>query len=989
MTPVTKQKLFRFLVKILFIGLLPVVLPVYAESNWNHVLPILERVCFECHDDLIQEGEIDLSKYSNEKEAMKDHKIWEKVEFLVKHNEMPPAKEKTQPTTEEKNLLIQWIDKALDRVAKADAGSPGIVTMRRLTNVEYDNTIHHLTSLKLNLGKSFARDSGGGEGFTNTGDVLFVSPEQLEKYLSAARKVAERASILPGSGIVFNHEPVGLRGPSWVGPVLNRRLQEWYYPRLGPMLPEGVKDMRIEDYLYACWQHQKTQMDLSGIAKKEQLDPVFLTNWWKFLKPDGGDPIVKSIRQFWHQILNFDNEKTVKFKISSMANNIRDWMNEAKYDGSEERQDSESSFYLGVTDMGDGNNGDVVIWSKLEVTIGKDSRRPLLDYVEEQISLRLQSNQVKAIRELQKLRKVKALFKNLPTHEKSQNETEFSVLAPSVTEIWLPPEVRVLKASARLDEHHPKSKLASVQVTVLSGKPPKLPELIPSLRFKFNKQSSVSANFHRAKKNMTRRLRKSRESLLEETNLHLLRSKPPAGIYYLNWKQFSERLPLHERDLPQKIQTDMHFFYLLSRKALNSQRATDWNNRLLNYLSNFAEQAFRRPLNELQKSALSEVYHSTYIKSNNREDAAREALVRILVSPSFLFKTEPTTIANKESSLDAWALASRLSYFLWSTSPDSTLHQLALDKSLLQPKVLKQQLLRMLKSPKANALSHQFASQWLGIHEFLEDTQLDPELFPEFNKELRHSMHSELMHYFSDLVTNDRSLNELIHGKHTFLNARLAKHYGITSFKSSNPDQFVRWQVAEPRGGLLGMGVLLSSTSFPNRTSPVRRGDWVITTLLGHETPPVPADVPELENDGLVGKLPLRERLEKHRESKNCMVCHVRIDPPGFALENFDPLGRWRLKDAEGHPINASADLYNGDNFVGPSGLKGYLKSHRSEFLQQFCRKLLGYALGREIIITDRPLLEKMKRELHQSNYRFSSIIHSIVNSRQFLNHLH
>jgi len=182
------------------------------------------------------------------------------------------------------------------------------------------------------------------------------------------------------------------------------------------------------------------------------------------------------------------------------------------------------------------------------------------------------------------------------------------------------------------------------------------------------------------------------------------------------------------------------------------------------------------------------------------------------------------------------------------------------------------------------------------------------------------------------------------------------------------------------------MGAILAATAFPDRASPVRRGNWIVKTVLGIETPPAPADVPELAQDGLVGKLSLRARLEKHRDSPACQGCHARIDPPGFALNNFDAIGRWSDVDAEGRPIDATASPISGPEFTGPTGLKRYLTEMQGAYLHQFCKKLLGYALGREVVISDRPLLEKMKHDLAQADYRFSAAVRDIVLSKQFLN---
>ncbi len=959
----------------------------FGQPTWEQVVPVLERVCWECHDDAVQEGEVDLYSFDGEAEAMASHHLWEKVVRLVENSEMPPADEKTQPSEEEREVLLGWIDGALDRVARRNAGDPGHITMRRLTNTEYDNTLRDLTGIDLGLSQNFARDAGGGEGFTNTGDVLFVSPEQLEKYLDAAREVASRASIFPGTGIDFREEPVNLRGVSTMTVEIDSKLRSWYFDRLGPFLPQAFEELRVSDYLFACWSHHHGKGELSKLAKVEQLDPVFLENWWRFLTKETSNPVFNTIRAPWHALPKPGNETSVKQGIAAIEKDLSIWMSRNDHAGEAERADGGEWFHLCVSDMGDGAKGDFVQWSKLEVVIGRDKRAPLFDYLVEQISIR-ENGKVEADKtELDRLRATLALRGTHPDGGEHP-EDGFAVRAPSQIAIWLPAEVRKLRGSANLWEAHSDSEFASVQTQIITGgeKIPEIPGLIPGVRFKFASKSKVSGDFLRAHKSMSHKFPGSRAGRMELTGHYMRRNYTPDGVYYLNAQQLGERLPEHERDLPGQFALDQRLLYLASRNMIREKEVERWDNALKNHLTAFAERVYRRPLTELERDAIGAYYDKAYPGIENREEAAREVIVRLLVSSPFLFKTEPPESDKLESALDPWALASRLSYFLWASMPDKELRQAAQDGSLLQAGVLASQIQRMLADSKSQTLATEFGGQWLGFRDFSEETNIDPELFPEFTESLRKSMQGEVTRFFAELIAQDRPVTDILHANYTYLDQRLADHYQITNFKPNTEDTFTRWQIDEPRGGILGMGAILAGTAFPDRASPVRRGDWILTTVLGYELPPVPADVPELENDGLVGKLPLRERLEKHRDSASCKGCHSRIDPPGFALQNFDAIGRWSEVDSEGKPINATATLVNGQSFIGPAGLKEHLAGQQSDFLRQFCTKLLGYALGREVIITDRPLLEKMESDLAKSDFRFSGAVRAIVESRQFLN---
>jgi hypothetical protein len=303
--------------------------------------------------------------------------------------------------------------------------------------------------------------------------------------------------------------------------------------------------------------------------------------------------------------------------------------------------------------------------------------------------------------------------------------------------------------------------------------------------------------------------------------------------------------------------------------------------------------------------------------------------------------------------LNAQQLASRLSYFLWASTPDSELRKAADDGSLLKPEVLAAQTKRMLRDPKAGALAREFAGQWLKFNGFELHAGVDEKLFPQFTPELRADMLREVVEFFTHLVREDRKVSDIISGDYTFVNERLATHYGIPGIKG---DAFQEVKVAQQhRGGLLGMGAILTKTSRPLRTSPVLRGDYLYQVVLGFSSPPPPPNVPELKEASKPSSL--RESLMQHRQDAACAVCHDRIDPLGFALERFDPVGRFRAEEG----IDDTGELKDGTKFQGLAGLRDYLAKNEGQFLTQFTRKLLGYALGRQTLPSDKKLLTQMQ----------------------------
>ena len=401
-------------------------------------------------------------------------------------------------------------------------------------------------------------------------------------------------------------------------------------------------------------------------------------------------------------------------------------------------------------------------------------------------------------------------------------------------------------------------------------------------------------------------------------------------------------------------------------------------------LANLSRRAFRRPVTDADIKPLLAFYASGR-REGDFEHGIEKAMRAMLVSPDFIFRIEhdprsaaPGTVYH----LSDVELASRLSFFLWSSIPDEELLGLAEKGRLQDPAVLQAQVRRMLDDPRSQALVSNFAGQWLSLRN-LAIVRPDPDAFPEFDESLRQSFQRETELFFESILRDDRSILELLDANYTFLNQRLAEHYGIRNFYGS---QFRRVALTDPnRGGLLGQGSILTVTSYPNRTSVVQRGKWILETLLGTPPPPPPADVPELKPHGKDGRsLTMREQMEQHRANATCAACHSRMDPLGFALENYDGVGRWRTKDA-GSVIDASGKLPNGSQFQGPAELKKVLlTSHSDEFVNTLTEKLLLYALGRGLEYYDKPSVRSITREAERDNYRMSALVTAIVKSVPF-----
>jgi len=401
-------------------------------------------------------------------------------------------------------------------------------------------------------------------------------------------------------------------------------------------------------------------------------------------------------------------------------------------------------------------------------------------------------------------------------------------------------------------------------------------------------------------------------------------------------------------------------------------------------LSTLARQTYRRPTNDADLRVLMGFYQSGR-QGGTFEDGIQVAVQRILVDPEFLFRVEqdpPNAAPGTAYRLSDLELASRLSFFLWSSIPDDELLTLAEQKKLSDPTVLEQQTRRMLKDPRSSAMVKNFSGQWLYLRN-VERAAPNPDFFPEFDANLRDAFLKETELFFESQVRDDRSVPELLNAKYTFLNERLARHYGVPNVYGS---QFRRVDLNDPnRQGALSQGSILTVTSFPTRTSPTIRGKWLLENILGTPPPPPPPNVPSLDESKTNNGKPMtvREALEAHRVNPACAVCHKVMDPLGFALENFDATGKWRTSDG-GNPIDTTGVAPDGFPLSGPGDLRKYLDSHKDQFVNTVASKLMTYALGRGVEYYDAPALRKVMNDAEANEYRWSSLVLGIVKSTPF-----
>ena len=1019
-------------------------LPSFGAPDWKKAEAVLKDRCYECHGGAKTKGDVDLKRLASDPKIASEFTLWQDVKDTVDNGDMPPRKAH-QLSEDEQKILLSWVTESLDALANAKAGDPGPVTMRRLTNSEYDYTIRDLTGRDYGLAKEFQTDGGGGEGFANTGDVLFVSPQALDKYFSAARKVADYATILPGSGIVFHEQRIGLRGVEQFKAQAEQALYVWYQHKAEAHLPKDGEDLREADYMLACWKYQHKDVtgedSLEKLAKDAGLSVAFLQNWWHLLS--GTEPKSRFLdltRQPWRDLPAPDPKapKTVPSTIPAILQAVQDqrriWVTthiqRQQQDADGLRPygvritlNGESEVHLCIGDGGDGNKGDIALVSEMTVKT-KDGKSMLyLDSLNAQLKTDREAlaklkapvapaapvanakppaapktAPLSADQLSKRIAAAEATLAKFGKHPLNMpvDAKILAVAAPQVITLPLPPGAKLFSASCRLDLNAPDAEFATIQWKLATGTPPDVTKVMPGILTVWKISTKTAHETMRDFEVMRKVFPDEYVRRLEEVARNYYSTKPGIGVYYYSDEQLSALLSDAEKKELETMKTDWGY---VAPSKLNAAQSNEYDRLLLTSLHRFASKAWRRPLSSEETTKLDALYADGRSKELDRESAAREVMVRVLVSPNFLFKAEtlPATApsapaapvvqagpntSGPDHALSSWELASRLSYFLWASMPDESLTKAAADGSLSKPEVLAAQTLRMLRDPKANALGREFAGQWLGFNTFNSLNLVDVQKYPEFTPEVRNDMQTEAETFFAHLVHDDRNVCDIVDGDYSYLNARLAKHYGIAGVEG---DEFREVKVGtQHRGGLLGMGCVLTKTSRPNRTSPVLRGNYLYQVVLGYSAPPPPPNVPKLP-EGAVKPATLREALKQHRADKACAVCHERIDPLGFALESFDPVGKYRPTDDTGGKIDDTGEMKDGTKLNGADGLRAFLRSHESQFVGQFCRKLLGYATGRQTMPTDKALMAQMQDTLKKNGNKFSSAVLAVVNSHQFL----
>lgn len=961
------------------------------------IVPFVEKHCVKCHGAEKPKAGLSLHTFRDTKAILKERKLWDAALHLIESGEMPPE-EQPQPTADEKAAFAKSV-RAL--YAKVDAGppDPGRSLIRRLSRTEYGATVRDLLQLDLDFQPELELPSDAiTHGFDNNAEALTLSPVLLDRYLAAAEMIAERAirAELP------KRELLSLEHPGVISPGFGGGTNVPVAKVLEPLT--ALAESNPNDALV---RYRLARTHAAAYGLKSETVPVISG------KESDGAWFGLNPQHLPFEVRRVDDPAKLK-----AANEHLDRAT-ARYREVQRIEPENLSARLGLAwcllQSGDKTTAMAefravidaawikekdfrpVDWKAQSVVLeGAGQLSQLLDKKEdakEIAALNERSGQLKKIANSSPWRQYRLL-------DSSENQPGFTgpfYVRKEGNNVGIEPLLKY----ASTDEF-----IFRVTLFVEKGSEPVrvalfvagrgLPEystgeerdqLVGAIQnpdaqlIRILKTAEVKARSIDAPQQIEALVsRRGRSGPIGIMGIGLIKPKSDSSPVRLHFKMEAEGpLPPISHD---------HILTCSADKP-QAEQTREIVGRLL-------PRAFRRPVSKDEIEAVAKFADRAVADGQKWEVGMQHALIAMLCSPKFLFRPELNDRPNSAEShpIGEFELASRLSYFLWSGMPDDELFKLAGEKKLSAN--LEAQVRRMLKDPKAIALVDNFATQWLNLSQ-LQTHSADSKLFPKFDKELREAMLGETRAFLHHVIREDRSLLDLIDADYTFLNGRLGSHYGVADTLGNRPgpnpaikggspipgNRFVRVPLqGTERGGLLTQASILTMTSPPTRTSPVKRGAWVLEKILGTPPPPPPPNVPELDPKEVTATN-LRERLEQHRANAVCASCHSKVDPLGFAFENYDAIGAFRKKEGN-KDIDASGTLPDGRTINGMGDLKKSLLADKEKFARHVTEKMLTYALGRGVEYYDKRAMDRIVSEVAKDDFKFSRIVIAIVQSDPF-----
>ncbi len=966
------------------------------------VRPFLTRYCAGCHSGSAAAAGFDLRPYPTTAAVIQDFSRWTAVSGRLAAREMPP-KAAPQPTAEARQSVVDWIQSVRATEIRRNAGDPGPVLARRLSNAEYNYTIRDLTGVDLRPAREFPVDPANTAGFDNSGESLVMSPTLLDKYLQAARSVADHMVLTP-DGFDFAPHPM----------LAETDRDRYTIGRIIDFYKSQPTDYAA--YFQAAWRYKhraalaRPRATLAELAVESKISAKYLPMIWQILeeptepgRPEVG-PVAK-LQTMWRALpAPSANQapaqaETLRLKCLEM----RDFAKRIRLHTS---MQFASPIVFGLP----AGSQPLLNWKLRNFNLNRRKFDPG--------ALRNDTDPPPAPVEIPRypglhrdaaprwaalMAKARAGDPDLvvPAAERARYEASFTRFASVFPDFFYVSERgryfpddsqdrgRFLSAGYHNAMGYWRDDVPLMELILDDAGQRRLNRLWDEFDFiaRHTERTYDQFYFNQAGAVDGKGAESGRPRPLDKA------ITDPAVIFGLRDDYVAKALasPGNDPVAPEAIRYHFHWINDILRRF--ERLRTEAEPLHLDALLAFAARAWRRPLDDAERETLLTFYRSIRERSGlTHEEAMRDAIVRVLMSPRFCYRVDLAARPAPEGpaavrALSGYELASRLSYFLWASMPDGELLAAAASGRLEKPGELAAQARRMLRDPRVRGLALEFGGNWLDFRRFDEHNAVDRERFPAFTNELREAMFTEPVRVLEDAIRNDRSLLDLLYGASTIVNPVLARHYGIPGIEGAS-DNWIRVENARPygRGGLLPMAAFLTQNAPGLRTSPVKRGYWVVRRVLGETIPPPPPTVPELPKDEAEMNVPLREALARHRENAACASCHARFDSFGLAFENYGPVGERRTKDLAGRPVETQAEFPGGSKGDGYESVLAYIRAHRQkDFVDNLSRKLLAYSLGRSLRLSDEPAVERMIASAAAAGYRFAPLVEAIVTSRQFM----
>ncbi|MGF1451524.1 MAG: DUF1592 domain-containing protein [Opitutales bacterium] len=1014
----------------------------FGEIDFQQAHGLFQKYCHECHNPADEKGNLDLAVLETEADYLSKPILLEDLEWVIAEKEMPTPEAPAHPTGPERESMVEWLHQELMKIQNAQPNDPGDVVMPRISSKEFDYVIEDLTGHDYNLAQYLTSDTAAGEGFYNVGAGQQLSIGQFESFMSVGKMLMNYSRFVPGMGIWWMDQPSDpLESDEDLGNFMKEQWASWHenvHHQAREKHQNEVKRLMagngLGPYAEAAWQYLHRRSLGAGNATfahvaKAYDPPLYASGVEKaFNLLTGNLPedqfkarelmenlILKEFARRWNALPRPQGND--RYSAREDIKELMEWLDMVRSTNDWYRDSMEVAFQVEPVDNPEsqqrrGFYHDGKGYLKLDLT------KVPGDYLYLAGSGELYPSQTKPIviwrngRVQMKDGSTKSwneVFTELETHEgksvdfgyhpsRELPDDQVAVQTPGYLKLRIPENAEILEIDGTYDEEQTGKRV--LRVKPYANEP-------PDYYADFSRRKVIGSDHPIQEiKNAVGELNEANQLDASHNNLYDRRTvdnfydapqeildfvgideRPKLTDNFNHWRSIWAWTPEEIRESATHAQRKQgeRIWKAMAAAAANS----DLNEQQLNAqarlaLEDFTKRAWRTVPSTAQIDGLMALYRQEKENGQTTEASLETAMRAVMIAPKFLYRFTESRGSEDPYPLQGREIATRLAFVLWSGLPDERLYQLADAGQLQNRQVLLNEVDRMLGHERAERFIEEFAGRWLGFAEFDSFSGPDQEKFDKFTPEVREAMYQEAKLFIEHILLEQKPITDIFYADYTFLNEPLARHYGIRGVKG-NEMRLVELDTNR-RGGILGMGAFLTKTSTPLRTSPVHRGLWLYEGVLDLPVPE-PPPVPQLSDEGVdeAGNT-ITEQLRQHREDPACYSCHDRFDPLGVALENFDPIGRWREKVEGKAPVSSTGQFRSGETIDGIAGLREYLKSREEQLLEAFATKLLGYSLGRSVLPTDKPVIEQMITAMRSNNLSIRSALHVALTSPQFLN---